>query len=312
MAVTVYRWDDASAPVLSGTAGALTTVLDACLVNGYGSKPAAGWAIAFTGTNKRVYRAATGSRAYLRFDDSGTANARVRAAESMTDVDTITGNPCPTDVQISGGGYLIKSSSADSTARPWVLVADGLRFHLYVGYNDTTAIGLASTAYRHTYFFGDIASYLPGDSFNFFMILATGSSSSNNYGAATSDSNANAQSGHYILRATDQVTTSIAYSKGSDKRVSGSGLIGSGGVAYPDPVTGGMLLSQVFATQPTQLHVRGRIPGLWAPLHSLPASPGDTFSGAGALAGRTFILLDSAAGSTRGRIALETSDTWST
>lgn len=42
MTVRVYRWDDASAPTLTGQLGSLITLLDAVLVNGYGSKTAAG------------------------------------------------------------------------------------------------------------------------------------------------------------------------------------------------------------------------------------------------------------------------------
>jgi len=43
MTVRYYRWDDASAPVLNATKGAMNNVLDKCLVSGYGSKAAAGW-----------------------------------------------------------------------------------------------------------------------------------------------------------------------------------------------------------------------------------------------------------------------------
>lgn len=38
MGIKVYRSDDASAPVLTGMAGTLINVLDACLVNGYGTR----------------------------------------------------------------------------------------------------------------------------------------------------------------------------------------------------------------------------------------------------------------------------------
>ena len=40
MAVTVYRSTDTGAPALyTDSAGSLITILDACLVNGYGSQP---------------------------------------------------------------------------------------------------------------------------------------------------------------------------------------------------------------------------------------------------------------------------------
>ena len=70
MTVIVYRWDDPSAPVLSSpSAGSLIGVLDACLVNGYGSKAAAGWTKAFSGTKLAAYRQGGGSMCYLRIDD---------------------------------------------------------------------------------------------------------------------------------------------------------------------------------------------------------------------------------------------------
>lgn len=46
MVARVYSWADAGAPALSGSlyaADILGKILDACLVDGYGSKPAAGW-----------------------------------------------------------------------------------------------------------------------------------------------------------------------------------------------------------------------------------------------------------------------------
>jgi hypothetical protein len=40
---TIYRYTDTSAPTVNGTAGSLITLLQACLVTGYGSKSGAGW-----------------------------------------------------------------------------------------------------------------------------------------------------------------------------------------------------------------------------------------------------------------------------
>ncbi len=310
MTVRVYRWDDAGAPALSGTAGALVGVLDACLVSGYGAQTAAGWAIAFTGTNKRVYRAAVGTRAYLRFDDSGTTNAVVWAAEDMTDVDTPVGGTVPTSAQAPSGLYAFKSSTANTTARPWLMVADERRFHLWIGHSATTAAGLATTAYMMMYFFGDIESFLPGDAFNFLICANTSTSAASNQ-YATGGNATGLAGGHYLLRATDQLATSVALSKQVDVRAAIGGIIGAYDRPYPDAVTGGMQLSKVFLAETTTRHVRGAIPGLWAPVHSLPASPGDTLAGRGALAGKTLLLLDAASAGTRGRVALEISDTWS-
>jgi len=60
---TLYQSTDSGAPALSGQAGSLLEVLDACLVNGYGGKAAAGWGIAFSSGNKRVYRPGASAKA---------------------------------------------------------------------------------------------------------------------------------------------------------------------------------------------------------------------------------------------------------
>src|SRR5262245_30017438 len=139
MTVRVYRSTDSSAPTLSNNNGSFVTLLDKCLVSGYGSNAAAGWAIEFTGTNKRVYRAPSGSRMRLRVSDTGsgteaTGYARVRGFESMSDVDTGTG-PFPTDAQVSGGLYCAYASGA---SRPWILVADEKRFWFNTQADGTT------------------------------------------------------------------------------------------------------------------------------------------------------------------------------
>src|SRR5690606_21289348 len=102
-----FRWDDASAPTLSGTAGSLLELLRACLVGtdgvAYGSgeneKLAAGWTEEFTGTNVAVFRnslAAGGTGDYFRIDDNGIAvggarEAMLTAYNTMSDIDTGTG-----------------------------------------------------------------------------------------------------------------------------------------------------------------------------------------------------------------------------
>jgi len=127
--ITVYRSDDASAPVLSGTLGSLIAVLDACLVNGYGSQASAGWAKPFTGTNLAVYRAPQGNRFYLRLDDTDAQYPVLRGYRAMTAVSTGTGL-FPTTVQLSGGIRSVKSYTASSTVRPWIVIASPRAFYL--------------------------------------------------------------------------------------------------------------------------------------------------------------------------------------
>lgn len=44
---TIYRWDDAGAPAPTDKRDALYQVLKACLVDGYGSQPPAGWSVVY-------------------------------------------------------------------------------------------------------------------------------------------------------------------------------------------------------------------------------------------------------------------------
>ena len=110
MPVTVYRSTDASAPVLSNANGSLIAVMRACLVDGYGSKAAAGWTAPYTGTNLIAFKeGAGGNNRFLRVFDGGadTSTSRVikvRAYENMTAISTGTGL-FPTSAQVNGGYY---------------------------------------------------------------------------------------------------------------------------------------------------------------------------------------------------------------
>lgn len=311
MTVRVYRHDDSSAPALSGTAGALVALLDACLVNGYGAKTAAGWTKSFSGTNKAAYRMGAGNQRYLRVDDSGTTTARAVGYESMSDVDTGT-NPFPTAAQLSGGTYMWKSQSGNGTARPWILLADEKRFYLFIVYDQTSGLSAAST-YQPTFFFGDIIATKPGDAYSTLIIGNDSTSASDGRfaGIQSSSGGHNDIQGHWLARNVAETVGAHACSKASDTR-GNVGSLGIGGSAYPDPATGGMVLAPVFVTDSGSgtNTTRGTLPGLWNPLHNLPASPGDTFTGAGALAGKSFILLETQNQFSRCRVAVETSDTW--
>lgn len=314
MGVTVYRFDDAGAPTLSAAAGALISVLDACLVNGYGAKPAAGWTKAFSDTNRAAYRQGAGSTGcYLRVDATvARTNPLVRGYVTMSDINTGT-YPFPTTVQ-SNAASMCVAQYVDVQAHPWLLAADSKRFYLWVGYNLTTASGLAgSTTYQQMHFFGDIESYKPGDQYHCTLVCSYGSSSSYCMFASVATPGTNLLDGHYTAGNAALTIMSAPIAKYID-------VMGSGGIVvigtnrpYPDAISGGLRLSRVFATNAgvaAQAGARGHFPGLWAPLHALPGNCGDTFSGTGVLAGRTFMLLDAAGGITRGRVALELSDTW--
>jgi hypothetical protein len=170
--VTVYRSTDASAPTLSGTAGTLVTVLDACLVNGYGSKGAAGWTKAFSGTNQAAYRnsAVDGTGFYVNVNDNsagtgGAKEALMTGYEVMTALGTGTGQFPTAALLASGVLTLRKSTTADGTARAWTIVADDTVFYMFTETGD-----FASPTITFAFMFGDIFSYRANDAYRCMMI----------------------------------------------------------------------------------------------------------------------------------------------
>ena len=314
MAVTVYRWDDPDAPVLSNpSVGSLIGVLDACLVNGYTGKTGAGWAKAFSGTNLAAYRQGAGSMCYLRVGGgAGSYKVRMRGYESMTDIDTGV-NAFPTTTQLANGVYAAIGTSTTAANKPWIVVADNKRFYLWVGASLTTAVDIStSTAGQGMFFFGDIISFRPGDTYCC-QIMGSDSASTNTERFGLGGALTSLNAGSFIARDATQAAGSVNNSKYFDYYgASSSATMGSATcVDYPDPITGGINLSRIHVSNGAAVEgIRGRLPGAFAPLNALPGNNGDTFSGVGDLDGRTFILLDCGSSTIRCRVALETSDTW--
>src|SRR5574337_1240501 len=174
---TAYDSTDASAPSLTGTADSLRLLLKAVLVDGYGSKSAAGWTQPYTDTNKGAFKQGGGHQYYLRIDDSSAQMARVVGYKSMSDVDTGS-EPFPTSAQFSGGLYARKSITADSTARPWKCWATDQAFILLM-FNSITAYTSYAGSGAATLAFGQlIDSKISGDVNDAFLIASSDTSTS--------------------------------------------------------------------------------------------------------------------------------------
>lgn len=302
MTVRVYYSTDAGAPALSGTVGSLIALLDACLVNGYGAKPAAGWSKAFTGANLAAYRQPAGSnQMYLRADDTGATETRVVGYETMSDVNTGV-NAFPTNVQISGGLYIKKSSTADAVSRPWVLITNGRLFVLHVN-ADSSVNSINAIVYA----FGDITSYVPADAYETVIIAGTASAGTTVFQTLAVNLNSS-QAGQYLARSYTQVGGSVTCNKHSDMAKLGGGVtMGASGFTYPNPLDGGLHMAPLSIVENNATIARGELPGVWCPLHIRPLGHLDTFSGTGLLAGKTFLALNVPSA---GQMLLETSDTW--
>lgn len=311
MTWTIYRFDDAGAPNLVGTSGSLNALLDACLVNGYGSKAAAGWTKdPISVGNVAIYRNASGTNRYLRVDNTiATSNARVRAYKTMSDANTGT-IPTPTDAQVSGGLHIIGCQST-TVSCPWLVAADGKRFFLWTAFGspESNGVALTSSNYGILSFFGDLSEVKAGDETHFAVSSTPSSSFSSNVFGFDSRIDG-AAGGNYILGSSEQVDGSlVALQVGNYGITTGySGLVGAPlSQPYPDKRTGGLTL--IPAWNADSLSIRGRVPGMWFIGNRTPTAAGDTFSGRGALAGKTFIILQVYAVSSHLRIALETSNT---
>lgn len=348
MTVTTYRSTDASAPVLTGSVGTLLTVLDACLVNGYGALSAAGWTKPFSNSgNIGCYKnsATDGTGFCLNVNDAGPGaggarEARMTGFETMSALSTGTGQ-FPTSGQMAIGiGAVVcrKSTTADSTARAWTIVADDTVFYLFTETGDNVT---PVTAYP--FMFGDFFSFKASDAYRCMIIGRnaenTASASNDGFSALMTTSPVfltQTMIGHYMPRTFTGIGGALLFGKhidhaklgafGPNGSLSGASVLGfSNGVClgyspsslssfpYPNGPDGGLYVSPIWLHHSSV--VRGYLKGLWAPLHDRPLNHNDTYSGSGNMSGKSFLAQSVVAYNTgvtvNGQVHLETSSTWS-
>lgn len=289
---------------------------------------------------------------YLYVDDNGPGagaakEARTCSFETMSAITPVGTGQFPTGAQSAiGSGQLVirKSFTADATARPWTCIANGQTVYLFI---ETGDFATTPTYAAFPFIFGDYFPAAAADPYAVQIIGRTGentSLTSHDWLAAIGSpgtalgSLATSCSGHYTARSWPGVGGSVQFGKTVDQTLMGiagstnligivstavpsnaSGIIALGRnannptfFAYPNGPDGGLYMS------PIRIHhnnsVRGYMKGLWAPLHDRPLNHGDTFSGTGNLAGKSFICQQIPAfissGNDVGQIVIETSDTW--
>ncbi len=340
MTVRIYRSTDASAPTLTGQVGSLTTLFDAVLVNGYGSLTAAGWSTTQTTTNKRQYQQATGGNSgatgcSLWVDDTangagGAKEARCTGFETMTGLGTGTGQ-WPTGAQINLGttpnGCMIlrKSTTADTTVRPWWCVANGHSLYFLADPGD----GFGSCPF----FFGDFFSYHATDRY---AIRIAGRNVENSIQAVTGTSpieslttgSGTTTSGAFFNSYVDRAYTGVGgsqavcsiFDNSPMTQIYNTSSMGYNGTPadfpYPNPADGACHVSPVTVWTTGGATKRGYMPGMWAPQHNQPFNNGDTLTASGGnLNGKSFIALNVQEWvfnnvSGVGQLLIEYSDTW--
>jgi hypothetical protein len=270
--------------------------------------PTFGAADAYTvDNNKRVYKQKAGTNQfYLRVCDDGTGAtnyARARGWEvKANDLDVVDGTntgPFPTDALNSGGLYVFKSDTATATARDWRCISNGKIFYLFFNRSGTwnAATGLV---------FGDYTTYHPGDIHNTIILSgATATATTFTFGqiantAGRAKPRTYAATGGAIVFNLWPMTYTIW----------NAAYLCIGYIPYPDPVSGGLLLTPVLLGETNSVGPVGVLPGIWNHCHP-SLNDLDTFSGmAGPLTGKTFEVWHCTAGAAS-NVIIETSNTWS-
>ncbi|QNT25373.1 hypothetical protein [Ralstonia solanacearum] len=271
-----------------------------------------GWRKAFTGTNKAAYTPASPQSLgmYLRVDDSG-ASARIRAYETMVDVDTGTG-PYPTDSQSNGGGWWSKQNGGSTTA--WAIVGDERLFYILL-----LPYGLSSGGALCA--FGDILAAASQDAYAN-LLAASAEDFSYRGGLVWCDLAFPQGLGNgWFPRGYAQIGNPRSASWSSFGLPTSSKYSGSDGgsgnalaLAFPNTPDNGVLVNPVHIGHDNAL--RGVMPGLYhTPQNWLGTfSHGKVIEGTDALAGRNLLVLQSGNPNgnlgTMGMVALDITGPW--
>lgn len=254
----------------------------------------AGWEKVYSGTNLAAYRSSdvSGTRMYMRVDDTGTTNARVVGYESMTDVNTGV-MPFPTSLQQSGGYYWPKASAANGTARGWTVIADGRTFWLHT-HTATTNLGYAGWVGG----FGDFNSLKSGDAYSCMLQGTTtdlsASTSATQQGVAYSYSDSLTNAGTAVARSFTALGSSILPVRRAESYVSGDSYSGNytAVASYPNATDNSLLLSRLMLLEAAP-HLRGIIRGPLFAAQNCGSSFNwrDKVNGAGSYAGRKLLAI---------------------
>jgi len=323
----IYNSSDIGAPTLSGVTGSLISVLDAVLVNGYGSFAGAGWTKPLPNTGSYgMYKQGNGSTCSLFIYDSGSSNGAGAEAQA-TGWDSITlmndgavtgSNPFPTYAQLSvglggGGGAgavtIRKSNAKTSNSKEWIIFADSSSMYMFIKTND---FGNGYTGF----FFGDFYSLRSGsvDNSRCMIIGRTAASSSlatvEQLPALSGTSLTTARAGHFVAHTYSGGGTSITIGKHGDG-VKGNigGLDGS--VPYLNAVDNGVYISPIWLVENSTGTIRGRMRGFYQFCHSTSSLINNQiFSGSTDFPNQTFQVIVPAVPT--GSYFMETSDTLET
>lgn len=325
--VNFYSSTDVDAPILNAEPGSLITVLNACLVNGYGTKSGAGWTLLGQGTAASnpytaMYQMGSGSRCVLYVNDNSTGSY-----SSAGQMAILTGG-LPTSQWSSGlvGSFPASSGISmcltksirvsQSVAVPWWIIATTNVVYIIVqqGAYFGSSYTAASLAIPSVFTFGDIFGakvsdqypcHIQGDqnyiwtntyyytSICGFTKIGFGNTNPGNvfmYMATSSNSLTQSPVGVKIM---DQ----SLWSSPQDSYVSVTASVAPGypdtvaNIATPNAYDNGYYMSPLRVASAGD-GLRGYLPGMWAPQQYIPFPMYQTFSSPeGQFAGRSFFAV---------------------
>lgn len=211
-----------------------------------------GWEKTYSGTNKAVYRSLdiTGTRLYLRVDDTNAQYMRVNMYETMSSVDAGTG--------VSTTIYWKKSDTSSTAVRNWYLIGNSKVFYIMFGFYSTLQDRVNPCA------FGDLITCKAGDAYHCMLIGPTINSiyqgADNSFPAISSTGEI---TGQYIARSYSQIGSNIQFYK---LDASSNTRMGYDGVTnYPNGSDNGLHINPVYVYESATKAYRGIMPGLYAP-----------------------------------------------
>ena len=279
-----------------------------------------GWVEVQTGTNQRDYKQGSGSNGFIvSVNDNGPGvglgkEARIKGFETSTGLGTGT-NQFPTTAQGTagtGGAYVIrKSASLDTAPRVWIIVADQRTWYLMVLTTDVATVYSGSA-------FGEFYSLIPNDPGR---CLITGrftenvATMTNAVEALSGIGTTNASLFGALARDAQGRQSPTVFTKMGDfyfkTAANGATNLGNfGDIAFPNPSDNKIYMAIQWVSQTAGgTMLRGRMRGMYQWGHPVTAaSDGDIITGAGDLAGKTFLIIKS--GPISDLYVIEISDTW--